>query len=98
MSNSLYTKIYNFLVNAPQEHITAGSVIYQGIEENPWILRNELKSIVDRAVTSAKNLYEEGSLEYMRLFDVLLEVSNNFLTIIIAELVSASLRLKIHDE
>ena len=87
MSNNLYTKIYNFLVNAPQEHITAGSVIYQGIEENPWILRNELKSIVDRAVTSAKNLYEEGSLEYMRLFDILLEVSNNFLTIIIPELV-----------
>ena len=87
MSNNLYTKIYNFLVNAPQEHITAGSVIYQAIEENPWISRNELRSIVNRAVTSAKNLYEEGSLEYMRLFDILLEVSNNFLTIIIPELV-----------
>ena len=83
MSNNLYTKIYNFLVNAPQEHITAGSVIYQGIEENPWISRNELRSIVNRAVTSAKNLYEEGSLEYMRLFDVLLEVSNSFSTVII---------------
>ena len=64
MSNNLYTKIYNFLVNAPQEHITAGSVIYQAIEENHWISRNELRS----TVTLAKNLYEEGSLEYMMFY------------------------------
>jgi hypothetical protein len=37
MPTDLYTKIYNFLSSAEEEDITAGSVIYQGIEENPWI-------------------------------------------------------------
>ena len=35
MPADLYTKIYNFLSSAEEENITAVSVIYQGIEENP---------------------------------------------------------------
>ncbi|CAJ0858965.1 8194_t:CDS:2 [Entrophospora sp. SA101] len=37
MSADLQTKIYNFLINAEENHITATSVIYQGIENEPWI-------------------------------------------------------------
>ena len=46
MSSELYSKIYNFLVTAKQEHITTTLVIYQGIEEDPWILKEELKRVV----------------------------------------------------
>ena len=34
MPADLYTKIYNFLLNAKEKDITAGSVIYQEIEDN----------------------------------------------------------------
>ena len=47
MSSELYSKIYNFLVTAKQEHITSTSIIYQGIEKDPWISQNDLRSIVD---------------------------------------------------
>ena len=71
MPADLYTKIYNFLSNAEEEDITAGSVIYQGIEENPWITQNELKSIIEQAVTFAKNQYERGSLRHTTLLEIL---------------------------
>jgi hypothetical protein len=46
MNTHLSTKIYNFLVNAEEEHITGASVIYQGIEDDPWVSKEELKSII----------------------------------------------------
>ncbi len=75
MSNNLYTKIYNFLVNAPQEHITAVSVIYQGIEEEPWITKTELRDVVTRAITSASNLYGLSSSQSLKLLQIPLQVS-----------------------
>ena len=60
--------------NAEKENITIGSVIYQGIEENPWITQNELKSIIERAVVFVKNQYERGSSRHTTLFEILLEV------------------------
>ena len=57
MSSELYSKIYNFLVIVKQEHITATSVIYQGIEDDPWISQNDLRSIVNQAIGFASNLY-----------------------------------------
>jgi len=74
MPADLYTKIYNFLSNAEEEDITAGSVIYQKIKKNPWITQNELKSIIEWAVTFAKNQYERGSLRYTTLLKILPEV------------------------
>jgi hypothetical protein len=74
MPTDLYTKIYNFLLNAEEEDITAGSVIYQGIEDNPWISQNELKSIIERAVAFVKNQYERGSSRHTTLLEVLSEV------------------------
>ncbi|CAB5384967.1 unnamed protein product [Rhizophagus irregularis] len=73
MPTDLYTKIYNFLLNAEEEDITAGSVIYQGIEDNPWISQNELKSIIERAVAFVKNQYERGSSRHTTLLKVLSE-------------------------
>ena len=70
----LYTKIYNFLLNAEEEDITAGSVIYQGIEDNPWITQNELKSIIERAVAFVKNQYDRGSSRHTTLLEILPEV------------------------
>ena len=78
MSNNLYTKIYNFLVNAPQEHITAGSVIYQGIEENSQIPKNELRDIIEQAVALAKHLYKRGSPHYICIIEILTEVCYRF--------------------
>ncbi len=46
MSSELYSKIYNFLVTAKREHITVILVIYQGIEEEPWILKKELRGMI----------------------------------------------------
>ena len=74
MPTDLYTKIYNFLLNAKEEDITAESVIYQEIEDNPWISQNELKSIIERAVAFVKNQYEWGSSRHITLLEILPEV------------------------
>ena len=74
MPTNLYTKIYNFLLNAEKEDITAGSVIYQGIEDNPLISQNELKCIIERAVAFVKNQYERGSSRHTVLLEILPEV------------------------
>src|ERR1044072_1499175 len=74
MPTDLYTKIYNFLSSAEEEDITAGSVIYQGIEENPWINQNELKRIIERAVAFVKNQHERGSLRDTTLLEILPKV------------------------
>ncbi|RIA87596.1 hypothetical protein C1645_827597 [Glomus cerebriforme] len=56
------------------ENITAGSVIYQGIEDNLWISQNELKSIIERAVVFVKNQYDRGSSRHITLLKILPEV------------------------
>ncbi|GES80365.1 hypothetical protein GLOIN_2v1773503 [Rhizophagus clarus] len=77
MPINLYTKIYNFLLNAKEEDITARSVIYQGIKDNPWIFQNELKSIIEQAVAFVKNQYERGSLRHTTLLKILSERGKN---------------------
>jgi hypothetical protein len=49
MSN-LNDKIYSFLTTSPLEHITAFSVVFQAMEDNPWIEKEVLRYIVDTAV------------------------------------------------
>ena len=63
MSFGIYTKIYNFLVSANHEQITAFSVIYQAIDENPWILKNDLRDVVHKAVSSAKNYVQNVAIQ-----------------------------------
>ena len=57
-SEYLYVKIIEYLTNLKTEHIMAASVIYQGLEDNPWITKDELRGIIERAVNSVKDIYE----------------------------------------
>ncbi|RGB23410.1 hypothetical protein C1646_806572 [Rhizophagus diaphanus] len=60
MPTDLYTKIYIFLLNAEEEDITAGSIIYQEIEDNPWISQNELKMKTNRERPLTSNKIEKN--------------------------------------
>jgi hypothetical protein len=57
----MYNKIYEFLITVEKRQINATSVIYLGMKENHWVFQTELKSIVERAVGSASNIFMEGS-------------------------------------
>ncbi|CAG8598209.1 2260_t:CDS:2 [Paraglomus occultum] len=59
MSSGLAGKIFDFLITSPLEHITAFSVVYQAMEEDPWIERNNLRNIVNNAISLAKNEYSQ---------------------------------------
>ncbi|CAJ0766388.1 22973_t:CDS:2 [Entrophospora sp. SA101] len=74
MSADLQTKIYNFLVNAEEEHVTAGSVIYQAIEDDPWIEKNKLRGVIEQAVSFANSQNNRGSSHYTTLLEILPEV------------------------
>ncbi|RHZ43982.1 hypothetical protein Glove_784g14 [Diversispora epigaea] len=73
MSTDLQTKIYNFLVSAEEDHITAGSVIYQAIEDDTWLEKNELRGIIEQAVSFANNQNVRGSSRHTTLLEILLE-------------------------
>ena len=75
MSNSLAGKIYNFLTTSPMEHITAFSVVYQAMEDNPWIEQDVLRSIVNGAISLAKNEFSRDLLAQNKLLTVSLQVS-----------------------
>ncbi len=75
MSNNLASKIYNFLTTSPLEHITAFSVVYQTMKDNPWIKQNDLRSIVNSAISLAKNDYSRDLLAQNKLLTVSLQVS-----------------------
>ncbi|RIB00407.1 hypothetical protein C2G38_1209986 [Gigaspora rosea] len=75
--DDLYNKICNFLLNAEKENITAGSVIYKGIEDNPWITKKELKNIIRQAVAFA----EEHSSHKKTLSDILVEFEISYKTV-----------------
>ncbi|RHZ63714.1 hypothetical protein Glove_328g94 [Diversispora epigaea] len=73
MSIDLQTKIYNFLVNTEEDHITAESVIYQAIEDDTWLEKNELRGIIEQAVSFANNQNVRGSSRHTTLLEILLE-------------------------
>ncbi|PKK59039.1 hypothetical protein RhiirC2_795410 [Rhizophagus irregularis] len=55
-SEYLYVKTVEYLISVKTEHLMAGSVIYQGLEENPWISKDELKGVVEKVVNLIKKL------------------------------------------
>nr|CAG8644756.1 9564_t:CDS:2 [Entrophospora candida] len=61
MSTKLYNKIYGFLTTAEEKKINAISIAYLGMKEDCWVEKNELKAVVESAVTSASNVFVEGS-------------------------------------
>ncbi len=75
MSTVMYNKIYEFLTTAEERQINATSVIYLGMKENRWIPQTELKTVVERAVSSASNVFMEGSSRQLRVFRILPQVS-----------------------
>ncbi|RHZ56093.1 hypothetical protein Glove_406g9 [Diversispora epigaea] len=55
MSTELYNKIYEFLTTAEDRKINAISIVYLGMKEDRWIDQNELRAVVNQAVSSASN-------------------------------------------
>ncbi len=74
-SEYLYVKIIEYLTNLKTEHIMAASVIYQGLEDNPWITKDELRGIVERAVNSVKDIYEGDFSRYGKISQIMLQVN-----------------------
>jgi hypothetical protein len=74
MSNSLSGKIFNFLTTSPLEHITAFSVIFQAMEEEPLIKQDALRNIVNNAVNLATNTYSNNILAQNKLLMVSMQV------------------------
>ncbi|CAJ0767728.1 8169_t:CDS:1, partial [Entrophospora sp. SA101] len=56
-----------------EEHITTGSVIYQAIEDDPWVQKNELKNIIEQAVSFVNNNNTRGSSRHTTLLEILPE-------------------------
>ena len=75
MNTHLSTKIYNFLVNTEEKYITGASIIYQGIEDDPWVSKEELRSIISQAVILANNQNVRSSSHHTILLEILSEVS-----------------------
>ena len=75
MSTEIYKKVYNFLTNSPMEHITAVSVVYQVIEDEPWISKEESRTIVQNAINSSLNIYSQSTLTQNKLLKILAQVS-----------------------
>ena len=72
--SELYAKIYNFIVTAEEENINASTVIYQALNEEPWISKEEVRALVHRAISSALNLYAQGSTRQQKLSQIPLQV------------------------
>ncbi|RHZ84499.1 hypothetical protein Glove_80g10 [Diversispora epigaea] len=75
MSTELYNKIYEFLTTAEDRKINAISIVYLGMKEDRWIDQNELKAVVNQAVSSASNVYMNGSERQLRIFRILTQRS-----------------------
>ncbi|CAG8617992.1 4159_t:CDS:2 [Paraglomus occultum] len=95
MSNNLHTKLYNFLSTVEEEAITTGSVIYQVMEEDPRISKNDLKNIIEYAVTYVNQQNTRGSSRYMTLLEILPEFDVSYKAVNSLRVIGA---VKINDE
>ncbi|RIA94188.1 hypothetical protein C1645_818478 [Glomus cerebriforme] len=71
--SDLSSKILNFLTSSPLNHITAFSVVYKAMEDNPWIEEDILRSAVNDAVTFAKSKYSNDPSAQTKLLTVPLQ-------------------------
>ncbi|CAB5361930.1 unnamed protein product [Rhizophagus irregularis] len=78
MSTELYQKVYDFLANSPLEHITASSVIFQLIEEEPWITKEESRTIVNNAINASLNIHSNDTPAQNKLFRILVQFDDAF--------------------
>ena len=58
----LYNKVFSFLTTAKPNHITAFSVIYQVMENNFLIKKNELSKIIEKAVNNALQIIQDMNI------------------------------------
>lgn len=73
MSYEIFNKVNNFLINSPQDHITAVSVIYQIIEDDPWITLEDSRNLVQSAVNILN--VENDSVYKNKLLKIIDQVS-----------------------
>ena len=59
--NTLYDSTCDFLRVALPEHITAFSVVYHVMDEEPWILKENLRQIFHQAITAVVPSCKPGS-------------------------------------
>src|SRR6266487_4565475 len=78
-SDYLCVKIAEYLSGLKTEHIMVAMLIYQGLEENPWISKNELRGIVDRAVNLIKKSTTMDFERSGRLIQIIPQVSYEIL-------------------
>ncbi|RHZ51168.1 hypothetical protein Glove_482g94 [Diversispora epigaea] len=70
MSTELYQTVYNFFTTFPIEHITAFSVIYQIMEDEPLIQQDVLREIVNRAIDASTNIYSNDLIAQNKLLKI----------------------------
>ncbi|CAG8739871.1 15853_t:CDS:2 [Cetraspora pellucida] len=63
----MQNQINNFLETARECRINATSVIYLGLKENQWIPKDELRTIIDKAVIFGQSKYAKGTSHYLRI-------------------------------
>jgi len=76
MSKTLAGKIFEFLTSSSLEHITAFSVVYQAMEEDPWIQRDILRNTVINAVNLATDSYSNDIMAQNKILTVSEQVSD----------------------
>ena len=75
MSGQLFDKVYKFLITSPLGYITAFSVVYQVIEDEPWVEQEELRRIVNDAISVATaNVYSRNISAQNKLLRILAKV------------------------
>nr|CAG8516792.1 6249_t:CDS:2 [Entrophospora candida] len=70
-SENLYIKIVEYLTNLKTEHIMAASVIYQGLEDNPWINKDELRA--SQVISDESSIVEHLPEKLQKKFKKLVE-------------------------
>jgi len=54
--------------------MTASSVIFQLIEEEPWITKEESRTIVNNAINASLNIYYNDTPVQNKLFRILVQI------------------------
>jgi hypothetical protein len=76
MPGQLFDKVYKFLTTSQLRYITAFSVIYQVIEDEPWVEQEELRRIVNDVMISVvtANVYSRNLTAQNKLLKILAKV------------------------
>ncbi|KAG9303185.1 hypothetical protein G9A89_004275 [Geosiphon pyriformis] len=81
MSTLVFNKIFDFMRDEPVKHITAGSVIYIGTEDDQTISKDELLKLTIDAIRSMKNIAGEDSERFRKISNIPLEFECAYETI-----------------